>query len=349
MKKEQIIRLADEMKIGWNLGNTLDAVCGKSGHTPAEHETAWGNPVTTREMLAEVYRRGFKTLRLPTSWGCETEGDDFIISKSWMKRVRELVDIGLELGFTVILNSHHDNGFYYPKKDNYDRAYKYITCIWRQIAAEFSGYGNKLIFESMNEPRLAGTPYEWNGMFAAPECEVAREILNNLNDAFVSAVRQAGGCNSDRILMIAPYAAAYGCALTEDFRIPEGDNIAISIHNYPPYDFAMNKNGTDDFNPENPSDFDAINGFMKSLYEKFVSNGYPVIIGECGATNKNNNAVRIRWGEFFTSTAKKYGLVCVLWDNGGFGVGEENFGLFKRDELTWGADYLVDALMNGLK
>ena len=45
------------MRVGWNLGNTLDANSGsttnmwiekwREGRTPSDYETAWGQPVTT--------------------------------------------------------------------------------------------------------------------------------------------------------------------------------------------------------------------------------------------------------------------------------------------------------------
>lgn len=44
------IELVDEMKAGWNLGNSLDAN-GKwlDGQVISSYETAWGNPVTTKK------------------------------------------------------------------------------------------------------------------------------------------------------------------------------------------------------------------------------------------------------------------------------------------------------------
>jgi len=44
-----------DMGIGWNLGNTLEA-CGDwiGGNTTRAYETAWGNPVTTEEMIKGV-------------------------------------------------------------------------------------------------------------------------------------------------------------------------------------------------------------------------------------------------------------------------------------------------------
>ena len=51
--------LIADMKIGWNLGNTLDAPNG---------ETTWHNPVTTKEMIDKIKELGFNTVRVPVSW-----------------------------------------------------------------------------------------------------------------------------------------------------------------------------------------------------------------------------------------------------------------------------------------
>jgi endoglucanase len=48
-----------DMKIGWNLGHTMDASPG---------ETGWGNPVTTQTMIDALKEMGIKTVRIPVSW-----------------------------------------------------------------------------------------------------------------------------------------------------------------------------------------------------------------------------------------------------------------------------------------
>ena len=65
VKDYTMTEILDEMKIGWNLGNTLDAPNG---------ETAWGQPVTTKEMFDTLKELGFNTIRVPTSWGLHTSG-----------------------------------------------------------------------------------------------------------------------------------------------------------------------------------------------------------------------------------------------------------------------------------
>ena len=65
------------MKVGWNLGNTLDSNSGSldnmwieawTQRRPSEYETAWGQPVTTRELLKMMKRAGFNAIRVPVTW-----------------------------------------------------------------------------------------------------------------------------------------------------------------------------------------------------------------------------------------------------------------------------------------
>ena len=59
-------QITEEMKIGWNIGNSLDSIPTSSN--VATHETAWGNPVVTQELINAVKAKGFNTVRIPTTW-----------------------------------------------------------------------------------------------------------------------------------------------------------------------------------------------------------------------------------------------------------------------------------------
>ena len=52
------------MKMGWNLGNTLD---GHNNLMPSE--TSWQNTVTTQKLMDGVAERGFGAVRIPVTWG----------------------------------------------------------------------------------------------------------------------------------------------------------------------------------------------------------------------------------------------------------------------------------------
>ena len=98
------------MNVGWNLGNTLDSYgTWITDVNPQTVETCWGNPMTTRQMIAAVRERGFNTIRIPVTWAqfIDSNGN---VDPAWMARVREVVDWSLEEGLYVILNVHHDTG-----------------------------------------------------------------------------------------------------------------------------------------------------------------------------------------------------------------------------------------------
>src|SRR5690349_19096001 len=59
-------QVASQINLGWNLGNTLEAICG---------ETAWGNPATSQALINAVKAAGFNAIRIPVSWNCHiTDG-----------------------------------------------------------------------------------------------------------------------------------------------------------------------------------------------------------------------------------------------------------------------------------
>ncbi|MBQ5332154.1 MAG: glycoside hydrolase family 5 protein, partial [Oscillospiraceae bacterium] len=214
--------LVKEMKVGWNLGNTLDSVITtpKGTELPSDWETAWGQPVTTKAMIDNVAAQGFNILRVPVTWeGKFGEGPDYTIDPDWMDRVNEIVDYGIDNDMFVILNLHHED-WHMPTYENEAAAQEILVALWTQIAEHFKKYNEKLIFEGLNEPRLKGDPSEWNGGNAE-----ARDVINHWNAAFVETVRNSGGNNKLRHLMVTPYAASSGENVLNDL------GYTISLYN----------------------------------------------------------------------------------------------------------------------
>lgn len=331
------------MTIGWNLGNTLDAPDG---------ETSWGQPLTTKDMIDKLAELGFKTIRIPTSWGKHTSGaPDYVIDEDWMNRVQEIVDWAMDNDMFVILNSHHDNDFYYPSAENHDEAVNYMTKIWTQVAERFKDYDQHLIFESMNEPRLAGTQHEWYFNASVRECLDAGKTILDCNQACVDAVRAGGGKNPDRYIMAATYAASPYAAYDSAYELPEdpSDKLLLSIHAYTPYDLAMSGEYA---SRELTADGKAsIDDFIDKIYDKFIKNGTYVVIGECGCTNKGNDDARYEWGKYFVSKAKENKMPCVVWDNQHDDLGSECYALFDRSnlEVFSSAKEYYEGIMAGLE
>ena len=326
--------LVADMKMGWNLGNTLDSV----GGTALQSERAWGNPTTTQEMIDEVLAQGFNVIRIPVTWeGHFGDGPDYSIHEIWMNRIQEVVDYAYDKGAYVILNMHHED-WHFPSEENKEEASEMITALWTQTAERFKDFDEHLIFEGLNEPRKKGTVYEWNG-----GDEEGREVVNHFMQVFVDAVRATGGNNTYRHLMVCGYAASSSTEALESIVLPKDDRLIVSVHAYTPYNFALNTAGTDQF-----TDAQDIDKLMEDIQKIFLDKGIPVIIGEFGAMNKENEAERVKWATYYLSKAKEIGVPCVWWDNNAFEGSGENFGLFNRRELNWPYPDLLKAMQEAV-
>lgn len=331
--------LVKEMKLGWNLGNTLDASqpTWTKVTDAVKFETSWGNVQTTQEIIDTVKAAGFNVVRIPVTWDVHIgDAPDYTIQPEWMARVKEVVNYAYGDGTFVILNLHHEE-WHFPSEENYPAASEKLKAVWTQIAAEFADYDQHLIFEGMNEPRMKGTPQEWSG--GTPE---AREVINKLNADFVSTIRAQGGNNPDRCLMIPTIAASGDSAALQGVTVPEDDKVIVSIHAYKPYGFALDKNGTKEFDPA--ADTGEIDNIMNNLKTNFLDKGIPVVIGEYGFMNKENIEARVAALDYYLSAARSNGIPCVWWDNGAFIGSGENFGLLDRATCTWKYPELMEVI-----
>ena len=323
--------LVKDMKLGWNLGNTLESLGG---------ETAWGNPKTTRKMIDAIKAAGFNTVRVPVTWdnGADENG---VIDEEYMDRIETVVNYALTNNMYVILNVHHSTtGWYYTTPELEDAAAARYAKYWEQIGARFSDYGDQLIFETMNEPR--SNEDDWTGD------KTAYDIVNHYNRSALAAIRKSGGNNADRLVMFPPYAASSNYAGIEALEIPDDDMVAVSIHAYLPYSFAMDTSSTSKTTWGSDSDKKELQNVFKSLDEMFLSKDIPVVIGEFASTNKNNTADRVTHAKYYAQLCKSYDMPCVWWDNG---AGEANttdaMGLFDRRRLKWVYPDIIKALVEG--
>lgn len=327
--------IVKDMKIGWNLGNTLD--CYNVTWEVSDFETAWGNPRTTKAMIDTVKKEGFNAVRIPISWNEHMNGNK--IDGDWLNRVNEVVDYVIDNDMYAIINVHHDDYTWLnPSKADEAAVKAKLVSIWEQLSDRFKDYDQHLLFEGMNEPRIIGGQDEWTGGTAEE-----REVINHLFQAFVDTVRKSGGNNSSRALIITSHAASIEADAVNDIVVPDDDRIIVSIHYYSPWDFAGGENGKSDWGSDSEKkDLDKGFDFLKS---KFIDKGVPVIIGEFGATNKNNDSVRASYMEYYVKSAKSRGITCFIWDNGT----KDEFGLLDRNSLTWYFKNVVDAAVKGAK
>ena len=209
---------------------------------------------------------------------------------------------------------------------------------------------------------------EFDGTYSTPN-RTYYENINTYNQIFVDTVRQTGGNNDRRWLLIPGWntdidytVGDYGFALPTDqylsSDVAAGEKrIMISVHYYAPWEFCGTESqavtqwgskSTDSAKKATWGDENYMASQFRKLKDKFVSQGYPVVIGEFGAINKSsmdsqNTACRADFYQKVCYYAKQDGLVPVAWDNGYDGV--YGFCLIDRYTNTVAHPEVVSAVM----
>lgn len=346
--------ITEAMQIGWNLGNTLDAYPSKGGvpleSCGLEAETCWGNPKTTPELIAAVKAKGFNTIRVPVTWFQHVDkSNGYKIDEAWLARVKEIVDYCYEQDMYVILNLHHEEPYVNRSTlgADYEELTGYVSSLWKQIAETFKDYDQRLVFETMNEPRAKGTDHEWWG----PTKEET-DTINKINADALEVIRGTGDDNNDtRLVMMPGYCASSDTSMMSKIVVPDDEYVAVSVHAYSPYNFTMNAEVKDhsSFTAAYATELTSIlDGIRKTFGDKDI----PVVLGEFSSSNFGNTEARVEWAEAYISQTKEMGIPCVLWDNNvEKNNGGEAHGYINRSNLTWyeASEPVVDTMMEVLK
>ncbi len=322
------VDLVAEMGVGWNLGNSLDV--------ESTDKTAWGNPLPSQQIINTVYDMGFRTLRVPVTWRFHQQSTvPYTIDENYLTTVQETVNYGITKGMHVILNLHHDNTWVRPTAQDAPQVKQRLESLWTQIAERFKAYGDKLIFETMNENRLLNSPEEWSGGTAE-----GRSIVNEYHLTALNAIRNTGGNNTGRHIMISTYAASTVPAAMNDLEIPNNDaRIIISLHTYFPWEFAGLEGGTAEWGTE--LEKAELVAEMDRIRDKWVvQEQRSVILGEWGAVDRNNIQAREDYYQFYVDKSTERGLLPIVWDDGG------NFRLLDRNNLSWHFESLAQAIID---
>ena len=259
------------MGLGWNLGNTLDANdATKTWKTTQEHETCWGQPVTTPELLKMMKEAGFGAIRVPVTWYQEMDANGKV-NDAWMKRVKEVVDYVIDNGMYCLLNVHHDTGadggtfksWIKASGANYTANKAKYEGLWKQIAETFKDYDQHLLFEAYNE--MLDEKNTWNEPVDKTD---GYKAINDYAKSFVTVVRATGGNNAQRNLVVNTYSASNSSAAMKALELPETTgHIVFQIHNYPNW-------------KDESTTRQLIDNLISDIKTNLISKGAPVIIGE---------------------------------------------------------------------
>jgi aryl-phospho-beta-D-glucosidase BglC (GH1 family) len=319
------VQLADKIKLGWNIGNTMEAPGG---------ETGWGNPPITEDYVKFVKQSGFNAIRIPCAWYLHMDNaTDAHIKTDWLNRVKQVVQYCVSNDIYVLLNIHWDGGWLEQncttaKKDSINAMQK---AFWEQIATTMRDFDEHLMFASANEPNTNRSAAQM-------------DVLLSYHQTFIDAVRSTGGRNTYRSLVI---QGENELISVEKFPTdPTPNRIMYEDHNYTPFQFcalgedaswgkmfyywgAANHSTIEpDRNPNWDCEEDSQTRYFQMIKAKFVDKGIPVLMGEYGAYRRGGSAHVPKdlalhdksvddWITFTTKTAIANGVKPFWWDTGG--------------------------------
>lgn len=334
-KKLTAVELTKLMGNGINLGNTLEAYRGWNRSTTKaanSYERAWGQPETTAEMFVAYKNAGFDSVRIPVAWTnmMDYEHQNYTISPEYLDRVETIVNYALDAGLYVVLNDHWDGQWWgmFGSDDMATRneAVKLYKSMWLQIGNRFKNYSEKLIFEGANEElggRLNDNTVFSDGKKGSVPEDHLYQATNKINQMFVDTIRGIGGNNKDRFLLIPGYDTDINKTCDDRYKMPEDkakNRLLISVHYYTPSTYCIinedvswgkNKNewGTKD-------DYSVMDKLFAKM-QKFVDNGYGVIIGEYGVTTKKGGGMKDgtdKWMSAVVTKSEELNYCPMLWD-----------------------------------
>lgn len=348
------VEIATNINLGWNIGNTLEATGS---------ETAWGNPMATKDLIDFVKQNGFNAIRIPCSWNQYTDQDTAEISSNWLNRVKEVVQYCVDNDMYAILNIHWDGGWL--ENNVNDTSQEQVNAkqkaFWEQIATHFRDFDEHLLLASANEP--------------AVEDATGMAVLNSYHQTFIDAVRSTGGKNVYRTLIIQGPSTDIGKTNDLMTTLPTDtvdDRMMVEVHYYTPWQFCgLTEDASwgnmfyywgDGYHSATDTDRNAtwgeesdLDNLFLLMKNQFVDQGIPVILGEFGAIRRTtltgddltlHLASRAYYLKYFVQQAKANGLLPFYWDEGS--VGNNGFGIINRDDNTVFDQQALDALIEGL-
>ena len=228
LSRKTALDIVNEMGLGYNLGNSFDSYnISVKINDPDDQITLFGNPLPTKKLISNIKKSGFKTIRFPVTW-INFIDENGNVNHEWMLRVKEVINWIINKNLYCILNIRNDGEEGNWLYDGLNAKEKFIN-LWSQIAEELKDLNEYLIFESMDSPMYYFT-YDNN---------IKYDILLNLTQAFVDTIRNSGGFNKERLLIIPGMESELEYTCTSDYKMPIDpyNKLAISIHYNNPNDF----------------------------------------------------------------------------------------------------------------
>ena len=274
------------MGTGINLGNILSA----------PFEGNWAAPLT-EEYVDNVYRLGFKHVRIPIRFDNQTtpfssvtytngSGDyigspsNYTVNATYLDRIEQIIDWCIARNLIAIIDVHGDHWFWesFDSSSSYyvtgnDRLAKIdrFKAIWRDISVRFQNKPDTVLFEIMNEPFFS--------MSAAEVIDINTQMLTVIRttNPHRNVIVTGGGLNS------------YQAPLQLSDAFLQSDNHLIAtFHYYQPFSFTSSASATHTDNDwGTTTDINNMETHFNAVQSWANSKNVAIYLGEFGADNEN--------------------------------------------------------------
>jgi len=325
--KRTALQMVNDMGIGYNLGNTYNC-CNLIEEKNSENEEIklLGAPLPTKNILKEIRKSGFKTIRFQILYNNYIYNNGRINSKLIYK-LKELINLIFNLNMYLILSIKHLRQFWDSEGKNSKD--KYIN-FWKQIANGLINYDDHLIFESMYEIGYL--------TYLDKKYDYYEDKEYYLSQDFINVIRDSGGHNIERLLIIPMISSDYELSLINYdyaiYKIPKDpyNKLALSIYYYFPcqeinpynIDYIKLYDKIGFYNLIYPfmewgtsQNYKDIESNFAHIKRNFTDKGFPIIIGEVGILNDNikkNNSIEQFLYTLFSMSYEYGGILPCLWD-----------------------------------
>jgi aryl-phospho-beta-D-glucosidase BglC (GH1 family) len=292
-----IFELNKKLGKGINMGNMFEA----------PSESAWGNPFRD-DYFKQIAELGINHVRIPIRWDVPERTQQtapYTINKTFLERIKYVVDKAIVEGLYVIINMHHHDELF----QNPDGVKPRFISQWMQISEYFKSYDQKLLFEVLNEPNTNLVGAKWNLFFKDALTEIRKT-------------------NPTRgVLMgVAPWGGLSG---VPNIEFPDDNYTILTIHYYDPFNFTHQ--GAEWVSNSNPwlgtkwentqlerNEIISAFAFAQSLAKQ---KNKPIHVGEFGAYSKADLDSRIKWTNFLARWFESQGFSWAYWEwSAGFGI-----------------------------
>ena len=279
------------MRRGVNLGNALEA----------PNEGDWGYTIELPHLDA-IRDAGFDGVRLPVRWDAHAGSTPpYAFGGDFWRRIDEIVEHALGLGLTLQLDMHHYERLISEPARQRDR----FLGMWSGIAHHFRGAPAGLILEPFNEPNGAN----WgNGALM----DLQRDVVEVIRDR-----------DATRLIVLGPGNWQNIDAL-RDWRPPQGENIAVSVHYYEPH--AFTHQGAEWLGADAPvfgrdwgtvSDFRRVREHIEAAARWGRERGHALQLGEFGVNRVVPAQQRLLWTRAVREACEDSELAWCVWDFAG--------------------------------